>query len=240
MRFACLNHRDDAKMSKPDESPASGSPPGEPKLSRASVQRFSLYLRNLERWKQEGLEIVSSSQLGEALGINDAQVRKDLAYLGNLGQPGIGYYTQEVITVLRHRLGVDRRWAAVVVGVGNLARALLRYGGFGQQGFQFVALFDSDKSKIGQKIEGIEVHDPEKMSAVIATTKAELAVIAVPAETAQLVANALVAAGIKGILNFAPIMLKLPPHVSLVAVDLAVQLEQLAFLVHLAQDEKPA
>src|ERR1700687_2239111 len=125
-------------MSKPDGSTVPG---GEPKLSRASVQRFSLYLRHLERWNQEGQQIVSSSQLGEALGINDAQVRKDLAYLGSLGQPGIGYYTQEVITVLRHRLGVDRKWAAVVVGVGNLARALLRYGGFTQQGFQFVGLF---------------------------------------------------------------------------------------------------
>lgn len=224
-------------MSKPDDA-SGGAASAEHKLSRASVLRFSLYLRNLERWKQEGLEIVSSSQLGDALGINDAQVRKDLAYLGNLGQPGTGYYTQEVITVLRHRLGVDRQWAAVVVGVGNLARALLRYAGFGQQGFKFVALFDADPHKVGQKIEGIEVHAPDRMSEVIAATKADLAVVAVPAEQAQHVADALVAAGIKGILNFAPIMLKLPPHVSLVAVDLAVQLEQLAFLVHLAQDEK--
>src|SRR5439155_18834402 len=130
---------DDPSMSKSD---AGSAPGGEPKLSRASVQRFSLYLRNLERWSTEGLQVVSSSQLGEALGINDAQVRKDLAYLGNLGQPGIGYYTRELITALRFRLGVDRVWPAVMVGVGNLARALLRYGGFHQQGFQFVALFD--------------------------------------------------------------------------------------------------
>src|SRR5262245_60248282 len=184
-------------MSKPEDAVASAGTPGEPKLSRASVQRFSLYLRHLERWKQGGLEIVSSSQLGDALGINDAQVRKDLAYLGNLGQPGIGYYTQEVITVLRHRLGVDRQWSAVVVGVGNLARALLRYGGFGQQGFQFVGLFDADPQKIGQKIEGLEVHSPDEMREVITQTKAELAVVAVPADRAQQVADALVAAGIK-------------------------------------------
>jgi redox-sensing transcriptional repressor len=225
-------------MSKHDGSAtANGSSSSEQKLSRASVQRFSLYLRNLERWKQEGLDVVSSSQLGEALGINDAQVRKDLAYLGNLGQPGIGYYTQELITALRHRLGVDRPWTAIVVGVGNLARALLRYRGFTQQGFQFVGLFDADPHKVGQKVEGLEVYSPSKLPEVIATTKAELAVVAVPAENAQLVADALVAAGIKGILNFAPTMLKLPPHVRLIAVDLAVQLEQLAFLVHLAQDE---
>src|SRR6476661_6295642 len=149
-------------MSKADDPTTPGGTPGaEPKLSRASVQRFSLYLRNLERWKQEGLEIVSSSQLGEALGINDAQVRKDLAYLGNLGQPGIGYATQDLIAALRHRLGIDRPWSAVVVGVGNLARALLRYRGFERQGFQFVALFDADAGKVGQKVDGLEIYPPQ-------------------------------------------------------------------------------
>lgn len=224
-------------MSKFDgASASSGGAGGEQRLSRASVQRFSLYLRHLERWSEDS-HVVSSSQLGDALGINDAQVRKDLACLGNLGQPGIGYYTRELIAALRFRLGVDRVWPTVVVGVGNLARALLRYRGFHRQGFQFVALFDEDAKKIGQTVEGLEVHAPEKMREVIAATKAELAVLAVPAETAQAVADALVAAGIKGVLNFAPAMLRLPPHVSLVAVDLAVQLEQLAFLVHLQPDE---
>src|SRR5881398_3292366 len=106
-------------MSKSDDAPLTGGVPGgEPKLSRASVQRFSLYLRHLERWNTEGLQIVSSSHLGDALGINDAQVRKDLAFLGNLGQPGIGYYLHDLIAALRHRLGIDRPWPAVVVGVG--------------------------------------------------------------------------------------------------------------------------
>jgi redox-sensing transcriptional repressor len=223
-------------MSKNDG--ASGSSGGaEAKLSRASVQRFSLYLRHLERWNLEGMAVVSSSQLGEVLGINDAQVRKDLAYLGNLGQPGIGYHTQELIGALRHRLGVDHAWSAIVIGAGNLARALLRYHGFAQQGFEFVGLFDADPHKIGQEVEGLTVQAPDKLSEVIAKTGAALAVVAVPADTAQQVADALVAAGIKGILNFAPVMLKLPPHISLVAVDLAVQLEQLAFLVHLAKHD---
>jgi redox-sensing transcriptional repressor len=224
-------------MSKHEGTHEANGGASEPKLSRASVQRFSLYLRHLERWSQEGMQVVSSSQLGEALGINDAQVRKDLAYLGNLGQPGIGYYTRELIAALRHRLGVDRTWTAVVVGVGNLARALLRYGGFAQQGFRFVGLFDADPHKIGQTVDGLQIHPPEKLAEVIAQTKADLAVVAVPAERAQQVADALVAAGIKGILNFAPIMLRLPANISLVAVDLAVQLEQLAFLVHLSQNE---
>jgi redox-sensing transcriptional repressor len=210
---------------------------GEPRLSRASVARFSLYLRHLERFHGAGVRTVSSGQLGEALGITDAQVRKDLAYLGNLGHPGVGYPTQEVITALRRKLGIDREWAVAVVGAGNLARALLRYRGFQQQGFRIVALFDSDPGKVGQRVDDLEVCGPEQMPAVIAATGAELGMLTVPAEAAQPVADALVAAGIRGVLNFAPVVLRLPPHVSLVSVDLTVQLQQLAFLVQLETSE---
>ena len=210
---------------------------GEHRLSRASVHRFSLYLRHVERLMHEGAAKVSSSQVGEALGINDAQVRKDLAYLGNIGQPGIGYHVADLIAALRRCLGIDRPWPAVLVGVGNLARALLRYRGFQRQGFTFVALIDADPKKIGQLVDGLTVQPPEKLAEVIAKTGAELAVIAVPADAAQGVADLLVSAGVRGILNFAPTVLRVPSKVSLVSVDLAVQLEQLAFLVHLGQDE---
>jgi redox-sensing transcriptional repressor len=209
----------------------------EPRLSRASVGRFSLYLRHLEGLRTEGSRTVSSGQLGEALGITDAQVRKDLAYLGNLGQPGIGYPTEELIAALRRKLGIDRTWSVAVVGVGNLARALLRYRGFQQQGFRIVALFDADLTKVGQHAEGLEIHGPDHMAEVIAATGAELGLLTVPSESAQGVADALVAAGIRGVLNFAPVVLRLPPGVSLVSVDLAVQLEQLAFLVQLGAAE---
>ena len=222
-------------MSKADSAHSGNG--GEPRLSRASVNRFSLYLRHLERLFREGQQKISSSQLGDALGINDAQVRKDLAYLGNLGQPGIGYNAQDLIVALRHRMGIDRPWSAVVVGVGNLARALLRYRGFERQGFQFVALFDADAEKVGQEIDGLAVHPTDRMAEIIASTGAELGVLAVPAQAAQGVAEALVASGIRGILNFAPTVLRLPPEISLVSVDLAVQLEQLAFLVHLSRQE---
>jgi redox-sensing transcriptional repressor len=168
--------------------------------------------------------------------VTDAQVRKDLAYLGNLGHPGIGYPTQELIAAIRTALGIDREWAVALVGVGNLARALLRYRGFKQQGFRIVALFDSDPNKIGQRVEGLEIHAPADLPRVVAATKAELGVLTVAAEAAQHVADALVAAGIRGLLNFAPVVLRLPPGVSLVAVDLAVQLEQLAFLVQMGGD----
>ena len=206
------------------------------KLSRASGGRFSLYLRHLDGLQREGTPTVSSSQLGEALAITDAQVRKDLAYLGNLGQPGIGYPIGELIRALKSRLGVDRDWKAVVVGVGNLARALLRYRGFEQQGFRFVALFDADPAKVGQTVDGLRVLPMGRMAEAISTAEAELGVVAVPAAAAQDVCDALVAAGVKGILNFAPTVLRVPSGVSLVAVDLAVQLEQLAFLVHLSQE----
>lgn len=209
----------------------------EGRLSRASVGRFSLYLRHLERLDREGNRTVSSSQLGEALGITDAQVRKDLAYLGNLGQPGIGYAAGDLIRALRRKMGIDHTWTVVVVGVGNLARALLRHRGFHDQGFRFVALFDSDASKIGQTVEGLEVYPVAKMPEVVAATNAELGLLAVPSESAQAVADLLVAAGVRGILNFAPAVLRLPPGVSLVPVDLAMLLEQLAFLVHLNKSE---
>jgi redox-sensing transcriptional repressor len=225
-------------MSKADPSPETrGVNGGEPRLSRASVARFSLYLRHLERFHSAGLRTVSSGQLGEALGITDAQVRKDLGNLGHLGHPGVGYPTQEVIAALRRKLGIDREWAVAVVGVGNLARALLRYRGFQQQGFRIVALFDSDPGKRGQRVDDLEVCGPEQMSAVIAATGAELGLLTVPAESAQAVADALVAAGIRGVLNFAPVVLRLPAHVSLVSVDLTVQLQQLAFLVQLGASE---
>lgn len=206
----------------------------EAKLSKASASRFSLYLRHLDRLTSEGVQKISSSQLGQALDISDAQIRKDLANLGSLGQPGIGYNARELIQALRQRLGIDRTWAVVIVGVGNLARALLRYQGFRKQGFNFVALFDSDPQKIGQSLEGLQIHDLNYMPAIVRQTRAELGVLAVPTGAAQMVADALVQAGIQGILNFAPTVIRLPPGVSNVGVDLAVQLEQLAFQVHLA------
>jgi redox-sensing transcriptional repressor len=209
---------------------------GEPRLSRASVGRLSLYLRRLEAVLRDGQQKISSGQLGEPLGTNDAQVRKDLANLGHLGHPGVGYPISDLILAIRRALGIDREWRVALVGVGNLARALLRYRGFQQHGFRVVALFDSDPSKIGQRVDGLEVHSLDAMPRVVAATSAELGLVTVPAEAAQPVADALVGAGIRGLLNFAPGILRVPPGVSLVSVDLTVQLEQLAFLVQVGGD----
>jgi redox-sensing transcriptional repressor len=198
---------------------------------------LSLYLRRLEELLREGTTKVSSSVLGEALGVTDAQVRKDLASLGNLGHPGVGYAAPELVTAIRRLLGIDREWPVALVGVGNLARALLRYHGFRERGFRIVALFDADASKVGKRLDDLEIHAPERMAAVIAATGAELGVISVPSESAQGVADALVAAGIRGLLNFAPAIVRVPAGVNVVSVDLTVQLEQLAFLVQLGGHE---
>ncbi len=208
----------------------------EPRLSRASVGRLSLYLRGLESLLREGATKVSSGALGEALGVTDAQVRKDLAYLGHLGHPGVGYAAPELAAAIRHALGVDREWRVALAGVGNLGRALLRYRGFTERGFRVAALFDADPAKVGQRIDGLEVHPPEAMARLLPALGVELGVLTVPAEAAQASADAMAAAGVRGLLTFAPGVLRPPSGVSVVSVDLTVQLEQLAFLVQLGDE----
>lgn len=208
------------------------------RLSRASAGRLSLYLRRLEGLLRDGTTRISSGAIGDALSIPDTQVRKDLAALGSLGQPGIGYEVAELIAAIRGTLGIDRLWSAALVGVGNLARALLRYDGFKARGFRIVALFDSDPAKVGKTVEGLEVHAISAMRPVIERTGAELGILTVPSAACQPVADALIAAGAKGVLNFAPCVIRVPAGVSVVNVDLTIQLEQLAFLVHLASAER--
>jgi redox-sensing transcriptional repressor len=200
------------------------------RLSRAAAQRLSLYLRCVAGWPADE-ETLSSRHIAEAVGVSDAQVRRDLAALGHLGQRGVGYEVKELATAIRTALGIDRVWRAVLVGVGNLGRALLKYQGFRAQGFEIVALFDCDPTKVGQEVEGLRVEPLSSLTERVPALAAELGVLTVPAEAAHAVADALCAAGIRGILNFAPVVLKLPRRVRLVTVDLAIQLEQLAFQV---------
>jgi len=195
------------------------------------VSRLSLYLRELRQLVREGCSTVSSSQLGNLLGVTDAQVRKDLAYFGHFGHPGIGYRCDELIAEIRRILGTDRQWIVTMVGVGNMGRALLRYKGFAEQGFRIVAAFDSDPRVIGTKVEGIPVHDPRQVPDIVRRERIQLGMITVPAIHAQHAADQLVAAGIAGIVNFAPVTLSLPKGVGLVGVDLTTELEQLAFSV---------
>jgi redox-sensing transcriptional repressor len=206
-------------------------PSAEKLAPKAVVGRVSLYLRQLESFQRQGTATISSSQLGAALGINDAQVRKDLAFFGQFGYPGIGYRIEELSAALRRILGIDRPWPTALIGLGNLGRALIKYRGFRNRGFQIVAVFESDPKKVGQSHAGLTVRPIDDLARAVAELGIELAILTVPADAAQRVADQVVASGIAGILNFAPTTLATPPGVSIVAVDLSVQLEHLAYKV---------
>jgi redox-sensing transcriptional repressor len=207
------------------------SPPADDSIPKAVVNRLSFYLRELEHLVRDGYETTSSNRLGNVLGFTDAQVRKDLAYFGHFGHPGIGYRCDELITAIKRILGTDQQWPAVLVGVGNLGRALLGYRGFPQRGFSIVAAFDTAGDKIGMHVENLTVEHLDRLPEVAARHKIRLGILAVPAAAAQPVADRLVEVGVEGILNFAPFTITLPDHVSQVGVDLAIELEQLAFAV---------
>lgn len=192
---------------------------------------MSLYLRELQQLIRDDRKTISSRKLGRLLGVTDAQVRKDFAWFGQFGYPGIGYRCEELVAEIRTILGTDRIWPAAMVGVGNLGQALLGYRGFQSQGFQVKAAFDVDESVVGQEICGLTVRHLDQMREFVQHHDIQLAILAVPTEAASPVAESLVDAGIIGVLNFAPVTLNLPKSVSVVGVDLAMELEQLAFAV---------
>jgi len=208
----------------------------EARPSRASAARLSLYLRCLEGWRRDGRATTSSRDLAAALGVGAAQVRKDLSYLGGLGRRGVGYKVADLAGAIRVALGIDRDWSAVIVGAGNLGRALLRYRGFPERGFRLVGLFDSDARKVGQRVEGLPVESVGDLGRRLKALRAELGIVAVPWESAQEVGQALAEAGVRGILNFAPVVLRLPAGIAVVNVDLTIQLEQLAFQVQAGRE----
>ncbi|MBI1246913.1 redox-sensing transcriptional repressor Rex [bacterium] len=199
------------------------------RVSKAVVSRLSLYLRELSRLERAGIETTSSTKLGEMLGFSDAQVRKDLANFGQFGYPGVGYRCSELTSTIRQIMGTDQRWPVALVGVGNLGRALLGYRGFANQGFNTVAAFDLDPKIVGTEIDGIPVFSLERVDKIVEEKSIQLAILAVPANAAQEVAQRLVAAGIRGILNFAAVTLRLPDEITVVGVDLAIEMEQLSF-----------
>ncbi len=208
----------------------------ESRPSRPTAGRLSLYLRCLEGWRREERETVSSRDIATILGLGDAQVRKDLAHLGGLGRRGVGYRVDHLIAAIRSALGIDREWLAVLVGAGNLARALLRYRGFPERGFRIVGLFDADQQKVGQQIEGLEIFPIADLERLVRSLGVQLGIVTVPWEAAQDVGAALASAGVRGVLNFAPAVLRLPSSIAVVNVDLTIQLEQLAFQVQVGRE----
>jgi redox-sensing transcriptional repressor len=203
-----------------------------------AVRRLSLYLRQLESFQRKNRRTISSKQLGESLGLTDAQVRKDLAYFGQFGHPGIGYKVEDLIGQLRRILGTDKTWNVMLVGAGNLGKALSAYRGFQPKGFQLVAVFDADPAKVGRRLGPFTIQGLADVPATVQKHAIKLAILAVPADNAQDVADQLVAAGVRGLLNFAPVSLTVPPDVAVSTVDVAVHLEQLSFQVNVVPAER--
>ena len=195
---------------------------------------MSLYLRVLHSLLDQGKAAISSKELGDQTGVKDAQVRKDLACFGSLGRPGVGYRIRDLHDQLRQLLGMDQTWKTVLVGAGNIGRALLAYPRFRNEGFDFVAAFDHDKKEVGKKIAGLRVQPMGELKRTVKLKHAQMGLIAVPPEAAIAVAQSLVDAGILGILNFAPIRLDLPKEIAVVNVDFTDALEQLAFEIRLS------
>jgi redox-sensing transcriptional repressor len=204
---------------------------GEP-VSELTTNRLSVYLRCLNALDASGVRTVSSQALAERFHLNAAQIRKDLAYFGEFGVRGVGYYVKELRRHLRQILGLDGRVAIAIMGAGNLGLALADYPGFRDEGFEIAALFDNMREKVGHRSRaGVPIYDTREFRKLVRQARIRIAVIAVPAEAAQSVVNTVVAAGIKAVLNFSPGTLKVPPDVKLKSVDLTVSLESLSFFL---------
>jgi len=201
-------------------------------VSELTTNRLSVYLRCLDALAAAGLRTVSSRALADRCHLNAAQVRKDLAYFGEFGVRGVGYTVADLRSQLRRILGLDRRRRMVIVGAGNLGLALADYPGFRDQGFDTVALLDTADQKVGTRSRsGIEVRHASELAEVVARGDVSVAVVAVPAAAAQDVVDALVAVGVRAILDFAPPPVRTPPGVKVKHVDLAVSLESLSFFL---------
>ena len=201
-------------------------------VSELTTNRLSVYLRCLTRLEAAGVETISSQALAEQFHLNAAQIRKDLAYFGEFGVRGVGYYVKDLKLHLRQILGLDRRLKVAVMGAGNLGQALADYPGFGREGFEIVALFDTLKEKIGRRSRGgVLIHDIRDFRKVAKREEIGIAVIAVPTDAAQAAINAVVAAGVRAILNFSPGAFKVPRGVKLKGMDLTISLEGLSFFL---------
>jgi len=199
------------------------------KIPEKTVTRLSIYLRCLEELEADGVDSVSSKQLAQRFGLNSAQVRKDLAYFGQFGVRGLGYYIAELKHNLERILGLKQDWEVALVGAGNLGSALIAYKGFQARGFRISMVFDTDSAKVGLQIDGVVVMDVAKMASALRKKKVKIAVVAVPAGVAQSVADLLVDAGVTAILNFAPTQLAVPEGIKVQNVDLSVLLKTLSY-----------
>lgn len=198
-------------------------------IPEASVGRLPLYLRALVDMAANGDGTVSSDDLADAVGVTSAKVRKDLSYLGSYGTRGVGYDVAYLIHQIRRELGLTQHWGIAIVGVGNLGHALANYKGFAERGFRVAALVDADPAKVGERVGGLDVRPIEELGALVRDHDIAIGVIATPASAVQDVADRMVDAGIRSILNFAPAGVSVPEGVTVRKVDVAIELQILAF-----------
>ena len=198
-------------------------------ISRATVDRLPLYFRTLRLIRSEGSEIVSSEELGRRIGVTPEQIRKDLASFGAFGKKGVGYHVAELVNNISQILGLDRKWNIAIIGVGHLGWALANYRNFASLGFHLAALFDQNPAIVGQLINGVDVLSAADLETTVASRNIQIGVIAVPAGEAQAVVDRLVAAGVHGIWNFAPVRIRVPDNVEIVSEDLSVGLSTLSY-----------
>jgi redox-sensing transcriptional repressor len=199
------------------------------KVAESTVRRLSLYLRFLEEFEGQGIATVSSGALASRGGTTSAQVRKDLSFFGSFGKRGLGYPVPELADRLRQILGLKRRYQVALIGAGKIGSALVQYRGFRQRGFDIVAIFDSDESKVGRQWNGLTIHDVAALEHELARQPIDMAVLVTPGDAAQDVTDRLVALGVKAILNFAPVQLSVPDDVVVKTVNLALELETLSY-----------
>jgi redox-sensing transcriptional repressor len=199
------------------------------RIPEMTIRRLSVYTRCLQQLEEDGVKTISSQDLAERFNLNSAQVRKDLAYFGEFGVRGVGYYISGLKAELQKILGLDRQWQVALVGFGNLGSALHNYRGFARQGFHIVAIFDDDPTKSGRSAGGVPILPLKELPREAKAKNIQIGIVAVPADSAQPVADQLVASGVKAILNFAPTRLRVPKDVRLKNVDLSIELETLSF-----------
>ena len=193
------------------------------------IERLPVYARALAALQARGLDVVSSQDLGDQLGVTPAQIRKDLSYFGRFGKQGRGYNVNRLMEELQQILGLNRHWRMVLIGVGQLGHAILQYGGFAPQGFHIAEAFDASPDLIGQRLGGITVRDVAEVPEVLRTRHIDIGIVSVPAERAQEVIDTLVAGGIKAILNYAPIAPQVPPGVHIRQIDPVLALQSMTY-----------
>jgi redox-sensing transcriptional repressor len=199
------------------------------RIADSTVRRLSLYLRYLEDAEARGLPTISSDELARRGGTTSAQVRKDLSFFGSFGKRGLGYTVPELASRLREILGLARDWRVIIVGAGKIGAALAGYRGFQQRGFRVIGVYDTSPDKIGRELDGVTIHDMAQLERDIVRDRPHIAILAIPGEEAQRVVDRLVRAGVRAILNFAPVQLQVPGDVALKTVNMAMELEGLSF-----------